>query len=104
MKLINNSPRNYIAFETILEAGKTLEVEDKQIAKILLKQEGVEEFVDKEEVKKLKEELAKLKEAKKEEKPKKEEDKAAAEAKAKEEAKAKAEAKKEEKSKKQETK
>lgn len=86
MKLINKSTRNYIAFETILEAGKVLEVEDKQIAKILLKQEGVEEFIDKEEVKKLKEELAKLKEAKKEEKPKKEEDKAKVEAK-KEEAK-----------------
>lgn len=64
MKLINNSIRNYIAFDTILEAGKVLEVKDKEAAKILLNQPDVEEYIDKEEVKKLKEENKKLKEAK----------------------------------------
>lgn len=64
MKLINNSIRNYIAFDTVLEAGKVLEVKDKEAAKILLNQPSVEEYIDKEEVKKLKEENKKLKEAK----------------------------------------
>lgn len=64
MKLINNSIRNYIAFDTILEAGKVLEVKDKEAAKILLNQPDVEEYIDKEEIKKLKEENKKLKEAK----------------------------------------
>lgn len=64
MKLINNSTRNYIAFDTVLEAGKVLEIKDKEIAKILLNQPDVEEYIDKEEVKKLKEENKKLKEAK----------------------------------------
>ena len=64
MKLINNSIRNYIAFDTVLEAGKVLEVKDKEIAKLLLNQPDVEEYIDKEEVKKLKEENKKLKEAK----------------------------------------
>ena len=61
MKLINNSTRNYIAYDTILEVGKVLEVKDENIAKILLKQEGVEEYINKEDVKKLKEELEELK-------------------------------------------
>lgn len=64
MKLINNSIRNYIAFDTVLEAGKVLEVKDKEIAKLLLNQPDVEEYIDKEEVKRLKEENKKLKEAK----------------------------------------
>ncbi len=63
MKLINNSIRNYIAFDTVLEAGKVLEVKDKEIAKLLLNQPDVEEYIDKEEVKRLKEENKKLKEA-----------------------------------------
>lgn len=64
MKLINNSIRNYIAFDTVLEAGKVLEVKDKEIAKLLLNQPDVEEYIDKEEIKRLKEENKKLKEAK----------------------------------------
>lgn len=63
MKLINNSTRNYIAYGTVLEVGKVLEVADEKTVKVLLNQKGVEEYVDKEEVKKLKEENKKLKEA-----------------------------------------
>lgn len=74
MKLINNSPRNYIAFDVILEAGKVLEVEEKT-AKIFLKQEGVEEYIDKKDVEKLKKELEELKQAKKDEELKDEETK-----------------------------
>lgn len=66
MKLINNAPRNYIAYDVILEADKVLEVKD-DVAKILLKQEGVEEYIDKADVEKLKKELKELKESKKEE-------------------------------------
>lgn len=62
MKLINKSPRNYIAFDTILEAGKVLEVSNSKIANILLTQPEVEEYVDIEEIKKIKEENKKLKE------------------------------------------
>ena len=65
MKLINKSPRNYIAFDTVLEAGKVLEVTDSKVANILKTQPDVEEYVDIEEVKKLKEENKKLKEGKK---------------------------------------
>lgn len=65
MKLINKSPRNYIAFDTILEAGKVLEVTDSKVANILKTQPDVEEYVDAEDVKKLKEENKKLKEGKK---------------------------------------
>ena len=56
MKLINNSPRNYIAFDTILEAGKVIDITDSKTVNILKTQPGVEEYIDKEEVKKLKEE------------------------------------------------
>ena len=70
MKIINNSPRNYIAYETILEAGKILEIEDEQTLEILLKQEGVEEYINPEEIKQLKEELKQIKEEP--EKPKEE--------------------------------
>lgn len=62
MKIINNSPRNYIAYETILEAGKILEIENEQTLEVLLKQEGVEEYIDPEEIKQLKKELKQLKE------------------------------------------
>ena len=63
MKLINNSTRNYIAYGIVLEVGKVTEINDEKTAKVLLNQKGVEEYVDKEEVKKLKEENKKLKEA-----------------------------------------
>lgn len=65
MKLINNSTRNYIAYDYLLEAGKVLEIKDKIVIDILLNQPGVEEYIDKEEVAKLKEENKKLKEKKK---------------------------------------
>ena len=67
MKLINKSTRNYIAFDTVLEAGKVLEVKDSKTANILKTQPDVEEYVDIEEVKKLKEENEKLKQEKKKE-------------------------------------
>lgn len=67
MKLINNSTRNYIAFDTVLEAGKVLDVTDSKTANILKTQPGVEEYVDKEDVEKLKKEVEELrKETKKE--------------------------------------
>lgn len=62
MKLINNSTRNYIAFDTILEAGKVLDIVDSKTVNILKTQPGVEEYIDKEEVEKLKKEAAKAKE------------------------------------------
>lgn len=71
MKLINKSTRNYIAFDTVLEAGKVLEVKDSKTANILKTQPDVEEYVDIEEVKKLKEENEKLKEEKKKTRSKK---------------------------------
>ena len=68
MKLINNSSRYYIAYGIVLEVGKVLEVADEKTVKVLLNQKGVEEYIDKEEVKKLKEENKKLKEPKADEK------------------------------------
>lgn len=67
MKLINNSPRNYIAFDTILEAGKILEIKNSKTANILKTQPGVEEYIDKEEVAELKKQVEELKEQVKEE-------------------------------------
>ena len=61
MKLINKSPRNYIAFDTVLEAGKVLDIKDTKIINIFKTQPGVEEYIDKEEVEKLKKELEELK-------------------------------------------
>ena len=61
MKLINKSTRNYIAFDTVLEAGKVLEIKDSKTANILKTQPDVEEYIDIEEVKKIKEENEKLK-------------------------------------------
>lgn len=72
MKLINNSPRNYIAFDTVLEAGKVVDIKDSKTINILKTQPGVEEYIDKEEVKKLKEELKELKKDKKDKKEVKE--------------------------------
>lgn len=64
MKLENKSTRDYMYSNGIKVAmfrkGDILECDDK-IAKILLKQEGVIEVVDKDEVAKLKAEIADLK-------------------------------------------
>lgn len=62
MKLINKSPRNYVAFDVVLKAGEVLDVKDSKAANILKTQPDVEEYVDIEEVKKLKEEAKKAKE------------------------------------------
>ena len=43
MKLINKSPRNYMAFDTILEAGKVLDIADSKTINIL-KNTGVQIF------------------------------------------------------------
>lgn len=75
MKLINKSPRNYMAFDTILEAGKILDITDSKTVNILKTQPGVEEYIDPEEVKKLKEENKKLKEEKKQARQQKKQDK-----------------------------
>ena len=61
MKLINKSPRNYIAFDTILKAGEVLDITDTKVINILKTQPEVEEYVDKEDVKKLQEEIKELK-------------------------------------------
>lgn len=61
MKLINKSPRNYIAFDVILEAGKVLDIEDTKIANILLTQPEVEKYVDAKDVEKLEKEVKELK-------------------------------------------
>ena len=45
MKLINKANRNYIAFGTILAVNEVVEVEGKT-AEILLKQPGVEKYID----------------------------------------------------------
>lgn len=71
MKLINKSPRNYMAFDTTLKTGEILDITDSKTVNILKTQPGVEEYIDLEEVKKLKEENEKLKEEKKEAKIKK---------------------------------
>lgn len=73
MKLINKSPRNYIAFDIILEAGKVLDVADTKTANIFLTQPDVEQYIDPQEVEKLKEENKKLKEEAKKEKANKKE-------------------------------
>lgn len=61
MKLINNSTRNYMACNIILEAGKILEVNNEKAINLFLNQEGVEEYIDKAEINKLKKELKQLK-------------------------------------------
>ena len=75
MKLINKSPRNYMAFDIILKAGEVLDITDSKTINILKTQPGVEEYIDLEEVKKLKEENEKLKEEKKQNKTKKQDKK-----------------------------
>lgn len=69
MKIKNTSSRNYMANLFILKAGEEAEV-DETMAKILLKQEGVEEVIDMAEVEKMKAEVEKLKAEKVTTKPK----------------------------------
>lgn len=64
MKLINNSTKNYMASNIILEAGKTKDITDEKAIKLFLNQKGVEEYIDKKEVEKLKKELKELKKEK----------------------------------------
>lgn len=61
MKLINNENRAYIAYNTTIMPKQIVETTDKKTIDILLKQPGVEEYVDKEDIKKIEEENAKLK-------------------------------------------
>lgn len=61
MKLENKSTRSYIAFDVVLKAGEVLEVTNKKVAEILLKQPDVCEYADVETQKKLEEENEKLK-------------------------------------------
>ena len=61
MKLKNTSTRNYIYENIVLEKDKTLEVSDEKACQTFLKQEGVEEVFDKEQVDKMKAEIEKLK-------------------------------------------
>ena len=70
MKLKNTSTRNYIYENIVLEKDKTLEVSDKKACQTFLKQEGVEEVFDKEQVDKMKAEIEKLKAEKVATKPK----------------------------------
>lgn len=71
MKLENRAPRDYMAFDVILKANSTQDVTNKQAIAILLKQDGVSEFVDVSDKKELeaenenlKKELAKLQKVK----------------------------------------
>lgn len=71
MKLENRAPRDYMAFDVILKANSTQDVTNKQAIAILLKQDGVREFVDISDKKELeaenenlKKELAKLQQVK----------------------------------------
>ena len=61
MRLKNNSPRDYNHEKIFLRAGEEMEIKDESICKVLLRQDGVEEVIDKDEVQKLKEEVKKLK-------------------------------------------
>ena len=66
MKLKNNAERAYIAFATVIKAGETIETKDQKVIDILLNQPGVEEFVDKSDIKKIEKENEELKEELKE--------------------------------------
>ena len=70
MKLKNTSTRNYIYENIVLEKDKILEVSDEKAYQTFLKQEGVEEVFDKEQVDKMKAEIEKLKAEKVATKPK----------------------------------
>lgn len=61
MKLENKSSRSYIAYDVVIKAGEILEITDKKVAEILLKQPDVCEYADVETQKKLEEENEKLK-------------------------------------------
>lgn len=61
MKLINNENRPYIAYNVTIMPKQIVETTDKKTIDILLKQPGVEEYVDKEDIKKIEKENAKLK-------------------------------------------
>lgn len=63
MKLKNTSTRTYIAGQYRIEAGQELEVDNKLMCDILLKQDGIVEAIDKQEFNKVAEEneLNKLK-------------------------------------------
>ncbi len=61
MKLENKSPRNYMAYDVVLNAHSVMDIEDKKAVEILLKQEGVVEYADVKEQKALKDENEKLK-------------------------------------------
>lgn len=71
MKLKNNSVRDYNYDKIFLKAGQELEITDKDACQVLLKQDGVIEVVDIQEVERLKAEVKKLKEDKKTSKSKK---------------------------------
>lgn len=61
MKLKNTSPRDYMFEKIFLVAGQEMEITDEKAIKSFLKQDGVIEVVDKNEVEKLKAEVKKLK-------------------------------------------
>lgn len=70
MKLKNTATRNYIYDNIVLVKGETLKVLDEKACQTFLKQEGVEEVFDKEQVDEMKAEIEKLKAEKIATKPK----------------------------------
>lgn len=62
MKIINNNVYNIMYGMEFINAGEVKDITDKEVAKMLLKQPNVEKYVDIDEVNKIKEENAKLKE------------------------------------------
>ena len=66
MKIKNNNEFKIMFGMDFINAGEVKEVEDKDIIKMLLSQPNVEEFIDKEDLKKVEEENKKLKEELKE--------------------------------------
>ena len=61
MKIINKENRAYIAYDTVIMPEQVIEVTDKKVLDILLKQPGIEEYIDKKEAKQIEEENKKLK-------------------------------------------
>lgn len=57
MLLINKSNRNYMFNDLIFEKNSTIDIEDKKAIEVLLKQDGVEKFINVDEVEKMQEEL-----------------------------------------------
>lgn len=70
MKIINNNDYKIMFDMEFIDAKSVKEIEDKKTIKLLLSQPNVEEFVDKEDLEKVKEENKKLKEEIKEKKSK----------------------------------